>query len=185
MGNGISIKDYVNEKTIEYKIGKLDDISSVTVQKQLVQIEGYLQEFREEQKKLSEQIKKHSKLSINSVSKKTDIERSQIYQNSNTLKLYVVNRISEIEKEDILKVNKYEQLRNDKRELNEYIERLRQQVVDNFELKQCIEDLERQNKRLNEQLEQRQKDIYTLQMEKDKLQKTLNKLNSKKVVSLR
>ncbi|WCF06883.1 hypothetical protein NDS46_21420 [Paenibacillus thiaminolyticus] len=57
--------------------------------------------------------------------------------------------------------------------------------MDNFELKQHVEGLEAQNKRLSEQLKRRQKDIYELQMENDKLQKTLNKLNSKNVVPLR
>lgn len=70
-----------------------------------------------------------------------------------------------------MKVNKREQLRKDKRELSDYIDCLRQQIVDNFELKQHVEGLEAQNKRLSEQLKRRQKDIYELQMENDKLQK--------------
>ncbi|MDG0876265.1 hypothetical protein L5D93_29170 [Paenibacillus thiaminolyticus] len=185
MGIGIDISERVNEKTIEYGIGKLGDVSSTKIQEQLVRIEKYLQKHRKEQKQLSEQIQKHSKLSILSVSKETNIERSQIYKNPKTLKLYIEERIREIEKEDILKVNKREQLRKDKRELSDYIDCLRQQIVDNFELKQHVEGLEAQNKRLSEQLKRRQKDIYELQMENDKLQKTLNKLNSKNVVPLR
>ncbi|MFD1707530.1 hypothetical protein ACFSCZ_12430 [Siminovitchia sediminis] len=185
MGVEIDISARVNEKTIEYGIGKLNDVSSTKIQEQLVLIEKCLQEFRGEQNRLFEQIKEHSKLSILSVSKETDIKRSQIYKNPKTLKLYVENRISEIKKEDILKVNKLEQLRNDKRELSDHLDRLRQQVVDNFELKQLAEVLEAQNKRLNEQIERRQKDIYKLQKENDSLQKKLNKLNSKNVIPLR
>lgn len=49
MGIGIDISERVNEKTIEYGIGKLGDVSSTKIQEQLVRIEKYLQKHRKEQ----------------------------------------------------------------------------------------------------------------------------------------
>ncbi|GAE92730.1 hypothetical protein JCM21714_1742 [Gracilibacillus boraciitolerans JCM 21714] len=184
MGNGIDIKSYVNENTIRYGIGEISEISSLKVQEQLVQIEEYLQKFCMHQKKLTEEIKQFSKLSISFVSSGANVPRSQVNLNFNTLKLYIEKRISEIEKKDLLKINKNERLRIDKRELDMYIDGLRQQVVDTCEMKLYIENLEKENKRLIRQLEDRQKDIQKLEVENSKLRKAVNEANSKKVLPL-
>ncbi|OLN22553.1 hypothetical protein BTO30_09630 [Domibacillus antri] len=183
MDNSIDMKRCVNENTIKYGIGELSEISSLKIQEQLVQIEEHLQEFRMHQKQLTEQIKQYSKLSISSISSGANVPRSQINLNTNTLKLYIEKRISEIEKEDILKINKNEKLRSEKKELDSYIDGLRQQVVDTFEMKLYIENLEAENKRLIRQLEDRQKDIQKLEIENSKLRKTVNEFNKNKVVS--
>lgn len=83
----INVEECVNENTIKFGIGKLEEVSSLVVQKQLVQIEKFLQEFCFNQKRLSKQLKQFSKLSISSVSTEAKVPRSQINLNINTLKL--------------------------------------------------------------------------------------------------
>ncbi|MGG0739569.1 hypothetical protein [Niallia taxi] len=178
----INIEECVNENTQRYGIGKLNEISSSKIQKQLVQIEEYFQQFYINQKKLSEQVKEYSKLSILSVSSNAKVSRSQINLNTNTLKLYIENRIKEIEKKDILNTKKHERLKGEKRELGIYLDGLRQQIADSFELKLRIEMLESENKRLILQLESRHKDVRILEEENRKLRKTFNNQNKEKIV---
>lgn len=178
------LKEFVNENTIKLGIGELKHISSLTVQKQLVLIEKFLQEYCLHQKRLSQQIKEFSKLSISSVSVGAKVPRSQINLNTNTLKHYIENRIIEIDKKDTLNVQKFERLKSIKRELESYIDGLRQQTVDSFELKMRIEMLEAHNKRLILQMDSRQKDVQKLEEENSKLRKALNERNKKKIVSL-
>ncbi|MBR7797625.1 hypothetical protein GT022_16440 [Agaribacter marinus] len=159
-----------------------NDISSIKVQEQLVQIERFLQKFCTKQKQLNEQIKQHSKLSISSVSSGSNVPRSQINLNISTLKQYIERRIDEIEKADILKINKTEKLRSEKKELDKYVDGLRQQIVDNFELKLYINKLETENRRLILQIEDRQRDIQKLEIENNKLRKEVSKQNNQKIV---
>ena len=190
-----NIKKCVNENTIKFGIGKLEKIGSLTIQKQLVQIEEFLQDFCMNQKRLSEQIKQFSKLSISSVSVGAKVPRSQINLNTNTLKFYIESRIMEIEKEDIFNIKKHANLKNEKRELGIHLDGLRQQVVDSFELKLRLEMLESENKRLILQIESRQKDIQKLEEENEKgnekheeknrkLRKGLNKQKKKKIIAI-
>ncbi|MBG9555682.1 hypothetical protein [Cytobacillus firmus] len=64
-----------------------------------------------------------------------------------------------------------------------YIDGLRQKVVDSFEMKLYIEKLEAENKRLIQQIEDRQKDIQKLEIENNKLRKEVADQNNKKIVS--
>lgn len=185
MGISIDIKEYVNENTIKFGIGEINNISSLKIQEQLVQIEEYLQNLRLNQKQLTEQIKQYGKLSILSVSSGANVPRSQINLNTNTLKLYIDKRISEIEKEDILKLKKTGKLKSEKKELDSYIDSLRQQIVDSYEMKLYIKNLEVENKRLIRQLEDRQKDIQKLEIENSKLRRLVSENNKKKVSILR
>ncbi|WP_410986375.1 hypothetical protein [Bacillus cereus] len=180
----INVEECVNENTIKFGIGKLEEVSSLVVQKQLVQIEKFLQEFCFNQKRLSKQLKQFSKLSISSVSTEAKVPRSQINLNINTLKLYIENRIMEIENKDIFNIKKQERLKSEKRELEIHLGGLRQQIVDFFELKLRLEMLEAENKRLILQIELRQKDVYKLAEENSKLQKALNECNKKKIVPI-
>ena len=184
MDSNIDIKSYVNQNTIKYGIGELSELSSLKIQEQLVLIENYLQEFCEQQKKLAEQIKQYSKLSIFSISSGANVPRSQINLNINTLKLYIERRIQEITKEDTLKINSHEKLKTEKKELDLYIDGLRQEIVDVLELKQYIDSLEGENKRLIKQLDHRQKDIQKLEIENSKLRKNLNEHNNKKILKI-
>lgn len=184
MENGIKIEQCVNENTVKFGIGKLKEVSSVTVQKQLVQIEEFLQEFCMNQKQFSEQIKRFNKLSISSVSSGAKVPRSQINLNTNTLKLYIENRILEIEKKDILHIKKHVRLKRERRELETHIDGLRQQIVDSFELKLRLEMLEVENKRLIIQIESRQKDVQKLEEQNSMLRKTLSGNNKGKIVRL-
>ncbi|MGG2065909.1 hypothetical protein [Bacillus sp. S14(2024)] len=182
MDIGINIKECVNENTIKFGIGKLEGIGSLIIQRQLVQIEEFLQDFCMNQKRLNEQIKQFSKLSILSVSAGAKVPRSQINLNTNTLKLYIENRIMEIEKEDIFNIKKHARLKNEKREIGIHLDGLQQQIVDSFELKLRIEMLEAVNKRLILQVESRQQDVQKLEEENCKLRKALNEQNQKKIV---
>lgn len=182
MDNGINIKECVNESTFKFGMGKLDEISSVTVQNQLVQIEEFLQDFCMNQKRLREQIKPLSKLSISSVSVGARVPRSQINLNTNTLKLYVQNRILEIEKKDILNIKKHERLKSERRGLESHLDGLRQQIVDSFEIKLRLEMLEAENKRLIIQMESRQRDVQKLEEEKNKLLQAMSVYNKEKIV---
>lgn len=184
MGIGFNVEDYVNENTIKFGIGELEAVNSLTVQKQLVHIEEFLQEFCMQQKKLSEQVKRYSKLSILSVSVGAGVPRSQINLNINTLKLYLENRIMEIEKKDIFNIKKHERLKSEKRELEAYLDGLRLQIVDFFELKLRHEMLESENKRLILQNESRQKDVQKLEGENSELRKALSEFNKKKIIPL-
>ncbi len=178
----IDIKECVNQNTNRFGIGELREISSTKIQEQLVQIEVFLQEFCRHQKELSGQIKQSSKLTVLSISLGAKVPRSQINLNINTLKLYLENRIMEIEKEDILNTKKYEELKSEKRRLKKYLDELQQKIVDAFELKLRLEMLEAKNKRLILHLESRQKDVQKLEEENSKLRKALSEYNKKKVV---
>ncbi|PEC46362.1 hypothetical protein [Bacillus sp. AFS096315] len=184
MDNSINIEESVNENTIIYGIGKLEEINSLTVRKQLIQIEEFLQEFCTYQKQLSQQINQFSKLTISSVSEGAKVPRSQIYSKINTLKLYIENRIIEINKKDILNTKKFEKLKCERHELETYLYGLRLQVLDFVELKLRLEMLEVENKRLIQLMESRQKDVQKLEEENSRLIKTLSKYNDKKIVPI-
>lgn len=183
MGIDIELKECVNENTLRYGIGELGEISSTKIQEQLILLEEYLQKVCMKQRQLKEQIKQSSKLSISAVSTGAKVPRSQINLNTNTLKLYIEKRIQEIEKEDILNINRTKKLKSEKAELSMYIDGLRQKVVDSFEMKLYIEKLEAENKRLIQQIEDRQKDIQKLEIENNKLRKEVANQNNKKIVS--
>jgi len=180
----IDIGKFVNENTVKFGIGEIEGISSIIVQKQLVQIEEYLQEFIKKQKQLSKQIKEYSKLSKSSVSKGANVPRSQININPNTLKIYIENRIKEIEKQDNLNIKMNERLKNSKRDLETNLNGLRQQIVDIYELKLELEMLESANKRLILLMESRQKEIQKLEEENSKLRKILSEKSPKKILPL-
>ena len=76
----------------------------------------------------------------------------------------------------ILSVSLYDNYRN----TGGYRDGLEQQLVDAYELKVYIEELERTNKRLIGLLENRQKDVNKLEIDNSKLRNKVNE--SKKVV---
>jgi hypothetical protein len=184
MGIDIELEEYVNENTKKYGIGELNEISSLTIQEQLIRIEGFLQKICIKQEELNEEIKVNSKLSISSVSLGANVPRSQINLNTYTLKLYIENRVQEIKKADILNIDLTKRLKSEKKELTTYINGLRQQVVDTFELNSYIGKLEAENKRLIQQIEYRQEDIQKLELENNKLLKVLNEKDKDKIVPL-
>ncbi|SFL70291.1 hypothetical protein [Pelosinus propionicus] len=170
MGEEVELREFVSERTKQYKIGELT-IQSPKIQDQLFQIEEYLQSLILAQKEMAIRIKEISKININSVSAGAKVPRSTIYNNNRTLQVYIEKRCKEIEDQDILQLKRFNKVKANDKAIQIIIDGLQLQIVDNYELKQQIKEGERQLKSQIGQLEDKQKEIFALQKQINELQK--------------
>ena len=163
------IVDIVKEKITSFEIDSFDELRS-NIQEQLIQIEYYLQQTVLEQKLIAEKVKSLNKINVDSVAKGANVGRSTIYNNPHTIKHYIIERISEIEKEDILLKRKNEGLKLKEKEIRKVKEGLEIEVVENFLLNTKIKELEEEVQELN-------KSNQGLLLELHSLKKQLQKVN--------
>ncbi|MCY9692207.1 hypothetical protein [Paenibacillus alginolyticus] len=154
------------------------------IRKQLADLEEFIQNNINEQKEISTRIKE-LKLSVLKVSDGSGVARSTINVNSDTLKVYIEQRINEIQvSDDILSINKTKNQNEENGFLKDYLNKTQDHLVMNeiYELK--IEELENEIRNMNRTQEGMVLEISRLQRENDSLQHELRKNRMKNVVPI-
>lgn len=169
---------------IDFKISEID-YTKGNIFNQLMVIESYFQEVTEDQHKYYTLLKNAKKINVNKVSTETNISRSSIYNNSNILLYYINKRIEQINNSDITMLYSIDK-QNDKITLLEQInDELKQQVIDSYELKLYIKELENE---IRDQYNRRQKDFKEIKMLKEQvveLKVKIKSFNKDKIIKLR
>lgn len=169
---------------IDFKISEID-YTKGNIFNQLMDIESYFQKVIEDQLKYYTLLKDSKKINVNKVSTKTNISRSSIYSNSNILLYYINKRIKQINNSDITMLDSIDK-QSDKITLLEKInDELKQQVVDSYESKLYIKELENE---IKTQYNRRQKDIEEIKILKEqaaKLKVKLKSFNKDNIIKLR
>ncbi|WP_239710281.1 MULTISPECIES: hypothetical protein [unclassified Mammaliicoccus] len=174
------LHSYLNEFNLSE-----NDFSKGNLYHQLLDIESYFQEVTKNQFHYFKLLKESKKLNVNKVSNKTNISRSSIYSNSNILLYYINKRIDQINDSDITMLDSLNKQNNRVSLLENINNELKQQVVDTYELKLYILELEQEVK---SQYERRQKDIdeiNNLREEMRSIKNQLGKSTNNKIINLR
>ncbi|HHB0448527.1 MULTISPECIES: hypothetical protein [Staphylococcus] len=174
MDKQTEIKATVAEKVKEYKIEIPSNRSKL--QEQFIQIETYIQEVISKQKHIVMETKIWSKMNLLSISKGAKVTRATIYNNPNTLKAYIENRVTEIEKEDLLGIRSKDRLIKAYEELKSIMEGLKINVIENHIQELKTEELESEIENITSINESLHKQIQTLKLENDKLQRKTKEL---------
>ncbi|HFO1035176.1 TPA: hypothetical protein ACHIRZ_004465 [Bacillus paranthracis] len=153
------------------------------IQEQLLQVEAYFQDFIQEQKVMAIRIK-NNKLNLVKVVRESGLQRSTVYNNADTLKKYIEERIYDVEKEDILSIQKNVRQEEDMFFLRSYLEKLQLQIVEDEVNEIKIEELEYEYSKLNDVNIDLLRQIFELKQENQELQQQLRKIKSKDVVPL-
>ncbi|MGG0433214.1 hypothetical protein ABEY51_11535 [Priestia megaterium] len=177
-----NVRDIVVKYLGTHKInnGKLETLRE-KVQKHLIVIESYFQDYIEIQEDISLKIKDMN-LSVANVCDRTNIPRSSIYNNSDTLKVYIEERIKEIEQIDKLSINKHKKIQTDMELLKKYLDNTAIRLVENNILQSKITQLEEEVLTLNQINDRNGLEIGRLQNENEKLKFDLLKLKKKDVL---
>lgn len=184
MDQYVEIRRIVEERAKLYGIGELSKQRTI-IQEQLLQVEQYFQNLILKQIHVKKKAKELTKINVSTVSLGTNVQRSTIYNNPNTLQIYIDTRIEEIQKEDILGIHKSNKIKHKHDNLNILLEGLQQQVVDNFELILQIRNLETELKSMYSQKEDVQLEFFRLEQENSKLRRQLNSLTKDKISPLK
>ncbi|WP_067730759.1 hypothetical protein [Oceanobacillus damuensis] len=180
MGNQPEIRESVKERTKKYGIGELDQQRN-NIQEQLIKIEENFQNVISEQNHVKKRVKQLTKHNILSVSEATNIPRATINNNPNTLKFYIEKRIEEIQKEDILGIDKAKQSIEKNEFFSGLVEDFKLQFVERYELELQIEYFEKELKTKLQQIEKLTRDKTELEQENQQLKRQLNKAKVKVV----
>lgn len=185
MAKTFEIREFVDKHTKGYGIGELEN-QPTKIQEQLIIIETFIQDFVQEQANIVQKMKEYEKINLLSISTGSGVPRSSIYNSPNTLQVYIERRCKEIEKQDILGVDKLTKTKKKDKELQELFSGLQQEVIDSCELKCQIKELESDLASYMRQCESKQKQIFELESLVKRLQKKSEKQNhSSKVVPLK
>lgn len=160
------------------------DFSKGNLYDQLLNIEEYFQEVTKKQFHYLSLLRESKKLNINKISKQTNIPRSSIYNNSNILLYYINKRIELINDKDITMLESLKSKNTRLKLLESINNELKQQVVDSYEMKLYINELE---KELNIQYERREKNINEIENLKEQLKTVkfeLGKYTKNNVINL-
>ena len=95
----------------QFNLGDLS-LYKESTREQFITIEQYFFEMEERINKTLKEIKSIN-LNIRGICKAISISKSTVYNNPNTLRLYIEKRIDDIEKQDLLSKIKKEKLRNE------------------------------------------------------------------------
>jgi len=173
------------ERLKQFDLGDLNGYKEST-QEQFITIEQYFLEIEERINKALEEIKSVN-LNIRGICSAINISKSTVYNNPNTLRLYIEKRIQEIEKQDLLSKNKHIKTQERISELENFLDRT---IIDQIE----FNNLKITNKELEDEVTRLTKKNETLGLERAELISKLNdmdlelrKLRSKKgnVVSIK
>ncbi|MBE2975807.1 hypothetical protein [Priestia megaterium] len=184
MGSGDVLNELIRNYIQKYNIngGEYESLRP-KVQEQLVQIESYMQCFIQGQTELALKIKR-SKLNLASVAAKSGLQRSTVYNNADTLKKYIEERINEVEHEDILSVQKKAKQKEDIEFLRSYLEKLELKLVLEEISEHKIKELELEFSKVNKINEDLQKQIHKLNQKNATLEQELRKLRKENIVKL-
>ena len=106
-----SIIAATQEHLKQFNLGDLS-LYKESTREQFITIEQYFLETEERINKTLKEIKSIN-LNIRGICKAISISKSTVYNNPNTLRLYIEKRIDDIEKQDLLSKIKKEKLRNE------------------------------------------------------------------------
>lgn len=154
------------------------------LQKQLIQIEQFFQVFLKEQKELLERLK-NNKLNLAIVSNKTNISRSSVYNSPDILKKYIIDRITEIEDEDLLSKLQTQKRDADYELLKNYLDNVRVHLIENNILEMKISEMEKEIAFLSEVNNKNALQISKLSKENETLKLDLLKHEKNNVIVLK
>lgn len=165
----ILIMNVIKTALNRYRMENLDIIKPQT-KKHLISIETYLQSCIKTYENSVSELDKIN-LSVRGICNQSNVGKSTVYQNKEVLYTYIKNRVKEIEENfDIFSKKK---IFNLEKKNNQLVQRLDNMIVDYIEvanLKLKIEELYKENEKL-----QKQKDV--LAQERIKLIDTKNQLS--------
>ncbi|SDM41634.1 hypothetical protein [Bacillus sp. OK048] len=137
-------------------------------QEQFITIEKYFLEVEERIKKALEEINSIN-FNMRGVCLAINISKSTVYNNPNTLRLYIEKRIDNIEKLDLLPKNKQEKTQKRMSDLEGFLDRA---IIDQIE----FNNLKLQNEELRAEVNRLAEKIELLSLERNKHIKKLNDL---------
>ncbi|WP_079523835.1 hypothetical protein [Solibacillus isronensis] len=112
----------------QFGLGELSYYKENT-QEQFFTIEQYFLEKEERLKEILEEIKS-TNFNIRGICKDTNISKSTVYNNPNTIRLYIEKRIKDIETQDLLFKNKQEKSQERITEIEDFLDKA---IIDQIE----------------------------------------------------
>lgn len=178
------IREIVIDSLKKHQINNGDFLNlKPKLQEQLIQIEHYIYSSVLKQQQLLEEIK-NTNLNVLTVVKGSGLQRSSVYNHADILKKYIEVRIKEVEKEDILSLNKSNKQKEELQILKEYMDNLQNNLIDNEILESKNDELEKEVLRLNKIQESLIKEMNDLKKENKEL-KIKAKNNGNSIVELK
>lgn len=185
MPNDNEIKNAVMQCIKKYNI-KNGDFSKLSdkLTEQLILFESYIQGFLEKQKELKSERKKYGKLTLLNAVEGAGLPRSTVYYNKDTLKIYIEERLKEVEKEDVLNISKMAKLQEDFEELKSYLQKFQKNLVENQFLEMKIKELENELAQVNVINETMALDLSKKTQENEKLKFELQKNKKRNIAAI-
>ncbi|MGE8055856.1 hypothetical protein ACQKOD_18275 [Bacillus mycoides] len=123
-----NIIDATQEHLKQFNLGDLS-LYKESTREQFITIERY---FLETQERINKTLKEINSVNFNirGICKAINISKSTVYNNSNTLRLYIEKRIEDIEKQDLLSKNKQRKTQERMSELENFIDK---SIIDQIE----------------------------------------------------
>lgn len=149
----------------QFGLGELNYYKQNT-QEQFITIEQYFLEKEERLKEILEEIKSIN-FNIRGICEEINISKSTVYNNRNTLLLYIEKRIEDIEKQDLLFKNKQEKSQERITEIEDFLDKA---IIDQIE----YNNLKVYNEHLQDELNRVIEKNETLGAERLELVKRLN-----------
>jgi hypothetical protein len=137
-------------------------------QDQFITIEKYFLKVEERISKALEEIKSIN-FNIRGVCNAINISKSTVYNNPNTLRLYIEKRIENIEKQELLPKNKQQKTQERMSELEAFLDRA---IIDQIE----FNNMKLQNEELNAEVNRLAEKIELLSLERANHIKRLNEM---------
>jgi len=153
------------ERLKQFDLGELNRYKEIT-QEQFITIEQYFLETEDRLNKALEEIKSIN-FNIRGICNSINISKSTIYNNPNTLRLYIEKRINDIEKQDLLSKNKHEKTQERMSELEEFLDKA---IIDQIEFNNFKVHNEQLHSEVNKLAEKNQ----LLSLERAELVKKIN-----------
>ncbi|MBJ8054421.1 hypothetical protein JDS87_21340 [Bacillus cereus] len=156
------------ERLKQFNLGNLNRYKEGT-QEQFITIERY---FLETEKRINKALKEVKSINFNirGVSNAINISKSTVYNNPNTLRLYIEKRIDDIEKQDLLSKNKQRKTQERMSELENFIDKA---IIDQIE----FNNLKVHNEHLQAEVNRLAEKNKLLGLERAELVKKLNDMD--------
>jgi len=138
-------------------------------QEKFIAIEKY---FLEVEDRINKAVKELNSINFNmrGVCNAINISKSTVYNNHNTLRLYIEKRIEDIEKQDLLPKNKQEKTQKRMSELEDFLDRA---IIDQIE----FNNLKLQNEHMQAEVNRLAEKNNLLSLERTELVKKLNDMD--------
>lgn len=149
----------------QFNLGDLNHYKDST-QEQFITIEQYFIETEERFHKSLKEIKSIH-FNIRGICNDINISKSTVYNNPNTLRLYIEKRINDIEKQDLLTKNKQKKIQERTHELELFLDRA---IIDQIE----FNNLKVHNEQLQVEVNRLAKKNELMSLERAELVKKLN-----------